>query len=470
MPQPSPNAKEVAALRSLIDDFINERLQLKLDKLKDDEHEKRQDLLQEHQRTAWLTDAALRVAQIQLASHTLKPIHPDARGTNVYLREPICTDDSIVGTHTLTTDRADDVVGNAAALDVFRFLKLSHDGKTLLKRVLERDAALLAAFSEDGEQSLLWLESFAGIINSKGEAASHTLSRQIYFPVAEDSYHLLAPLFPTALVHRFHQTLQEDRFSDQAKAARAVHKIYKQADQGSAKAKTELEAHRVNEPWPRSYRDYPDLVVQNFGGSKPQNISQLNSERRGTAHLLPSFPPTWESLQVRLPLRQRSAFARNGSFTRRPQVKKLTQDLRKFLVNTLNQNNVGLRNTRARMVDEIVLELRAFYDEILSLPPGWSMAAECRLDDLEKHWLDPFAKTDLVANATTPPIEPLAPSQQPDWRDEIAHRFANWLNATIGTDRTPMGDEEYREWKHVLDPDEMHRAMQRIREDIADGN
>lgn len=66
-------------LRQLIESFIQERLQGKLDKLKPDEDVKRQSLLAGHRREAWLADAARRVGQLQLVTHTLKPIHPDAR-------------------------------------------------------------------------------------------------------------------------------------------------------------------------------------------------------------------------------------------------------------------------------------------------------------------------------------------------------------------------------------------------------
>ena len=203
----TPDPTEVAALRGLVDGFIQERLQLKLDKLKGDDAEvqaQRQSLQEAHVREAWLADAAKRVTQIQLASHTLKPIHPDARGTNLYLDKPVCTEPHLIGTHTLKTQRADDVVGNAAALDVFKFLKLEQNGRSLLTRPSQQDAATLQALNADGKEAAQWAQSFAGIVEGKGGAASHTLAKQMYFPLADDTYHLLAPLFPTALVHSVH--------------------------------------------------------------------------------------------------------------------------------------------------------------------------------------------------------------------------------------------------------------------------
>ena len=35
-----------------------------------------------------------------------------------------------------------------------------------------------------------------------------------------------------------------------------------------------------------------------------------------------------------------------------------------------------------------------------------------------------------------------------DWRNDVAERFGNWLNAAISTDKTLMGDSEFLEWKH----------------------
>lgn len=402
-----------AVLRTVVETFIQERLQLKLDKLGDSDEDaaKREQLRGEHQRETWLADAARRVAQIQLASHTLKPIHPDARGTSVYLNPPFCTDAALVGTHVLGADRADDVVGNAAALDVFKFLKLQAQDKTLLARFLEKDAALVQAMSDDTAQAQNWAEAFAGIVENKTAAASHTLGKQLYFPLPDGSYHLLAPLFPTALVHSLHTTLQEDRFSDAAKEARA--------------------ARKAGTDHPHGYREYPNMVVQNFGGSKPQNISQLNSERGGANHLLPSVPPIWQNQGTQPPLRHASVFDKGGSVARDKNLRFWTKTLRKYLLKELDRNNVHIRDKRAAMVEEIIFAVLDLAALIQCLPGGWSQASACRLGAAEKCWLDAES----------------APTND-DWQTEVAERFGLWLNAAISTDDTLMGDDESRAWKH----------------------
>ena len=411
---------ESAALRTVVETFIQERLQPKLDKLGDEDDDKRQQLRQDYQRENWLTNAAASVKYLQLATHTVKPIHPSIKGaTSIYLDKPWIDTDSLVGTHTLKSHVVDDVaVENAAALYVWAFLKCELGGKTLLKRMMERDPAMLAALSDDLPRAETLAAAFIEIGKGKSPVASHTLGKQLYFPVAVDGYHLLAPLFPTALVHSLHATLQEDRFSDATKAAR--------------------EARKAHKDHPQGLREYPNMVVQNFGGSKPQNISQLNSERGGTNHLLPSVPPVWHSEGVKPPLRHASVFDKGGPVRGSRDVRFWTQKLSKFLLKEQDRNNVKIRDKRAWMVDEIIYAILDISAQIQCLPGGWSQSESCRLSAPEKRWLDPAqaADEDEEANLAI------------DWRSEVAERFGHWLNAAIATDKTLMGDEEFVEWKH----------------------
>lgn len=425
---------QVAALRGLVDGFIQERLQLKLDKIKDNEEEaasKRLDLQQAHAREVWLADAAKRVAQIQLASHTLKAIHPDARGTNLYVDAAICTEAYLLGTHSLQAQRADDVVGNAAALDVFKFLKLQHQGKSLLARLTQQDSATLKALSDDAAQATQWARAFAGIVKRQGNTASHTLAKQLYFPLAEGGYHLLAPLFPTALVHGVHLRLQEDRFSEAAKAARS--------------------AKRAQQAHPHGYRDYPDMAVRNMGGSKPQNISQLNSERGGVNHLLASLPPVWKDQGLQAPLRVASVFDKRGVIGRDRTVYFIAKALRPFLVSVVDMdNNKPIRDKRVELVQAIIDRVLDIATALQCLPAGWSAQPACTLSWAQKQWLDVDALEAAQEAHAQSQDSTLVPPEATEWRARVAEDFARWLNATIATPKTPMGDVEYVEWKHTF--------------------
>ena len=404
-------------LRSAMDDFLRERLEGKLDKMPLDDP-KREALLAQFQFDAWVADAAHRAGQIQLVTHSLKAIHPDAKGTNLYVPPELLRDHDAVGSHVLRGDFTGDVVGNAAALDVYKFLKLEYGGKTLLERVLEDDDHLAAALSDDEQQARAWMRAFADITHARGDNASHAKAKQVYWlvgdePTNDGNYHLLAPLYATSLTHRIFQTVNEDRFGDAAKAAR--------------KARREGQHHGAG------YHDYPNLAVQKLGGTKPQNISQLNSERGGNNYLLASLPPSWRSRDIQPPLKAGSVFDRFG---RRPEVRRLIDELGRLLESEPTRN-LHTRNQRDALTAAIVDELLQFAAELDSLEPGWSARAECRLNDAEKLWLDRRrAEIDAEFRAQRETVE---------WPREVRGRFANWLNERLGK-RLTLGDIEHKHW------------------------
>lgn len=407
-------------LRDLIASFIANRLADQLNKPENKDPIRRAKKVAEYEPDTWLASAARRVTQLQLASHTVKAIHPKAEGTEIFIDPSGMDANELVGTHSLDS-AALDVVGNAAALDVFKLLKLQHNGESLIQRLLRDDPCAVAALSDDPAVAAEWATAFARIAQTSAAPASHTLAKQLYFPV-DDNYHLLAPLYPSALVHAWHQILQADRWGDEAKAAR--------------------DARRKRRPSRLGYVEYPRLAIQSFGGSKPQNISQLNSERGGKTHLLSCLPPNWDSPSVRAPMNTRTVF--DHAFPRRPAVRELTNDLRALLYEhrAADDNNVGIRRARAEMIEGIVGELLAYAAELRSLAPKWS--SESLLGYAQRAWLDPESITDdhLIEE----------PELRSEWPNRIAKAFANWLNSALQTKKSSFGDAEALEWKHVLLP------------------
>lgn len=172
------HSAEARALRQCMDDFLEKRCAEKLKSIGDEAKRAREEA--RFQRETWLADAARRASQISLVTHALKYGHPDARGSSLYV-DDATVPEGYVGTSSCRTIH-EDVVGNAAALDVFAFLKLEHAGKSLLQRVMENDDNLRAAFSDDAELAAVWMAAFRRMKESEGRPASHTLARQVYFP------------------------------------------------------------------------------------------------------------------------------------------------------------------------------------------------------------------------------------------------------------------------------------------------
>jgi CRISPR-associated protein Csy1 len=410
-----------AELRLLVSTFLSERLKSKLDKLPPDDPQC-EALHQQFIPAAWLEDAARRAAQIQVVTHSLKPVHPDAKGTNLYCPPAAQPPLDVVGSHCLGDDFAGDVVGNAAALDIYKFLKQTHAGSSLLALSIAGDADWAAVLSDDPEQGRKWMQAFATLIEPRGRLSSHTLAKQIYWPVAEDplddaGFHLLAPLHASSLAHRVFETLQDDRFSEAAKDAREARK-----------------ANRFNE---RPVREYPQLAVQQLGGTKPQNISQLNSERRGNNSLLASLPPVWRSVDLQPLLRTDSMFHRYG---RRPDVRQAVKQLLAFL-KTDPQRTMETRAKRTAWVELLIDDFLQFTAELQDLKPGWSQTSACQLNETEARWLDPdgVAATDALLGRAPPTDVP----------ERISAAFANWLNAQL-RDPLPMGDPEFLAWRNAM--------------------
>lgn len=414
-----------ARFRAAIEAFLQERLDAKLDKLADDDP-KRDALIQQHRPDTWLPDAARRVIQIQAVTHSLKPIHPDARGTNLYCHPSALTAQTEIGTHMLGDDFVDDVVGNAAALDVYKLLKRQVDQRTLLDWMLEDDPDVHAALSPEPELAEGWIAAFTGLTRPRNEPfASHTQAKQLYWLVGDDpsddkQFRILAPLYASSLAHAVFRTLNEDRFGEAAKQAR--------------------DAHRKNEAHDSGHREYPDLAVQKLGGTKPQNISQLNSERGGTNYLLGSLPPPpWDSQLQLLPNRgQDSIF---DVWSKNFDVWIPAEALRSYLYEVRSdRSTMPIRDTRDELSDHIIDMVLAFGAAVQKHSPGWTAEAGCTLkNEDEQLWLDPFrCETDLEFRARW---------QHMDWPRRVCDRFGQWLNGELKK-RLKLGEDEAATQRH----------------------
>ncbi|MBO1248563.1 type I-F CRISPR-associated protein Csy1 [Comamonas denitrificans] len=406
-------------------------------------------MLAQHQPSAWLEDAARRVQQIQAVTHALKPIHPDARGTSLYVEPSTLPALAELGSHALGERFVGDVVGNAAALDVYKLLKLEVHGRSLLTALLVHDADALAALHPDPQQAQALRDALVSLTQPRAEGpSSHTLAKQLYWLTGSDAcddahYTLLAPLYATSLAHAVHAQVQEDRFGEANKAAR--------------------QARRERRMHDGVFHDYPGLAVQNMGGTKPQNISQLNSERRGVNYLLSSLPPKWRTSAVRLPVHAASVFDR--LFIARPEVRRTVRTLRVFLESNPDAN-LATRERREALLDTLVDELVSLAAELQQLlPPGWSRDDE-RFADLhrsEQLWLDPL-------RAEQPDEAEFAREWlQMDWPAAVGQRFANWLNAQL-RGKLPLGDAEAHAWQKELltDEDGFQQQLRALRQRLND--
>ena len=426
------NPAEPSSLAEVVSGFLEERLLPKVEELEKKiakaEPEQKEELEQKLEKVRakfipqhWIADAARRVAGLQLVTHAVKFIHSSAKGSSLRV-EPTEKDfkASVVSTRSLK-HRVDELAArNAADLDVFKFLLLEFENKTFLERVLDNSDDLEKLFkSYNKENGKSWLDSFGEIVTLKEDASCNSLVKQLYFPILNNGYHLVAPLYPSTLVHSVYESIQTARFSDETKKAREARKN---------------KVYQVD-----GYMDFPNLAQQNFGGTKPQNISYLNSRRGGKAYLLNACPPSWRSASLDMPWKVRSVFP--FVFQRRGRVRELVVILAKFLSST-DYNNMHIRKRRAQLVEALADEVVQMSYEYRALEPGWSKDERCRLDEVEIAWLDPSGRESLASLA---------------WAEQVAERFGHWLNQALRYHSAKfkpleVGTDEFQAWADVVEP------------------
>lgn len=382
------------------------------------------DVAAKYDYATWIADAARRVAQIKAVTHVLKATHPDARGSNLHLVPSSMLQRNEVGTHVLGANYAEDVVGNAAALDVFKLLKLDVEGKRLLDWMQTEDVDLQAALSDDAGQARGWMQAFSSLVREDAKPASHPMAKQLYWltgelPQDDGHYHLLQPLFSSSLAHAVHADVQGARFGDVNKTLR--------------------QARRDNKPSEGVYRDYRNLVVRKLGGTKPQNISQLNSERGGVNYLLASLPPAaWKPREGTSLLKLDSVFnAQRSAFYYFGDVRLHVRALADFLKSDPEQKK-ETRDRRKAMEQAIGEELAMFGAAVRSRHAvGWTREPGCELALCEQLWLDPERSEMPPRDDPEQPYLREADSEfslayaHGNWADEVATNFGLWLNGQL---------------------------------------
>lgn len=417
--------KRAQVFRSAITAFIEERRDAKLKGGEEDG-----DTAGKYEYGVWLADAARRVSQIQAVTHVLKATHPDARGSSLHRAPNTLPQHQEIGSHLLGDTFAEDVVGNAAALDVFKFLKIDVEGRRLLDWIQDGDTDLQMALSTDAETATAWMQAFASLVREEEQPVSHVMAKQLYWlagqePADDSQYHLLQPLFSSALAHATHFDIKQSFWDEPNKSAR--------------KAKWDKKANDA------VFVDYRNVVGRKLGGTKPQNISQLNSERGGVNYLLSSLPPHWHDRNRIKVLKVDSVLK---SFLWFDDVKEQVAALSKFLLSDPEPNK-ETRETRESLEQALGQVLALFGDSIrLSQEPGWTRHPDCCLPLDEKLWLDPErAELPLRDTHESEDADFNAALTWGDWPDQVASRFANWLNAQLHrAGLTTVGDVEYRHW------------------------
>lgn len=372
--------------------------------------EKQQECEQNYLLDNWLPDAAKRAGQISVASHPCTFSHPSARkNKNGYVSSIIAKNkpriDGFLRSGNVSVEP--DALGNAAALDVYKFLSLEMSDQRSLLVHIEQESELARQLLDIPSCEYQALrDGFLKMVDSDQASVSSSKIKQVYFPIADGEYHLLSLLTHSGHLFELRKRLDALRFGDAVKEAR--------------------ECKKTNHFHPAGYQEIFGLTTIGFGGTKPQNISVLNNQNAGKAHLLASIPPELTPRDIRLP---RTEFFKE-SFTAW-QAKEVLEALHRLFLT--DYNNINIRDGRDYRIQQYVdlviekmwqvrLFLEAYSGELSSALP---------LD--QKIWLYPeFAEQR---------------QQEDEWLDKIIRHIARGLinhysRSKVITNPVTLADQE----------------------------
>jgi CRISPR-associated protein Csy1 len=367
----------------------------------------------------WLPDAAKRAGQLSQTTHPSKFSHPSSK-TSMILAEAHPQPDGFLHSGNIAVEP--DVLGNAAALDVNKFLSLQiQDGKSILQHLLEEtelirsELTISTATFEDISQGLL------SIREQDTSQITHGKVKQVYFPLPDGSYNLLSVLTPSGLMYELTDRIQTLRFSEETQAARDAKK------------------HNVHHP--NGYSELYGLAQIGYGGTKPQNISVLNNEHGGKAYLLPSLPPLLEKRLIHFP--------KHNFFADTLKLKHFRED---FWVwhRILNdwKNNLETRQKRKDF-------LAALFQEIIQ--KSWELRTSTHFGDTNTGWSqrETYVALPLHQKIWLDDHYEKERDQQDEWLDGIIKDFLIWFTRAYEKILTPakaiqLSDDEFRIFRQEI--------------------
>jgi CRISPR-associated protein Csy1 len=300
-----------------------------------------------------------------------------------------------------------DALGNAAALDVYKFLTLViDDGKNLLAHI-EEDSHVAKKLLDVESQSYEELkDGFLAMLQSQAETITSSKIKQVYFPL-ENNYHLLSLLTPSGAIYELRRRVDDIRFSEKTKEAR--------------------ECKKNNELHPQGYREIYGLTTIGYGGTKPQNISVLNNQNGGKAHMLASLPPALRKRDIQLP--KTDFFTQSISHF---ECKDLFQSLHKIFKQY--KNNYEIRAERDIYYQEIIGRIVERMWAIRFIAGEQYNAGSSQLNKVQKIWLcEEFIE---------------AREKEDDWLDNLLKEVAQFIfsgyEKILGKKAILFSDEEFK--------------------------
>lgn len=348
----------------------------------------------------WFDAMVMHMNECHLASHVGKFTNPDIKTT-------VCSHSKKMAGYVTTG-------GSTCSLDILIPAQYLGSASLLLSPVTPDKNVLEAVITRDKELEKelellsLPIEKLQKKVqemledSQKEPEATDTHLRQVYFPIAEGKYHLLSVMPSSCLALEMYQRI------------RAIngHKIDC--------------CNKKSENYGKPCEEVTGLTMIGFGGSKPLNISALNSRCGGKTYLLSSLPPSLPARKIRLP---KSDFFRESIWYK--QQSSALYRLHAYMKQ--DRNTIEIRQAIHDLVDEMISAVLFAAYQIRAEKIGWNEEeAYSQLPTAQKIWLD-----DAYAEER----------KETSWADDISSSFARWVirsyEKLLGEDAIKLGDAEY---------------------------
>ena len=244
--------------------------------------------------------------------------------------------------------------------------------------------------------------------NSDADSITSSKIKQVYFPV-NGGYHQLSILSASGMMFELRKRIDNLRFSEETKAARTCEKNEEMHVGG--------------------YKQLVNLTTMGYGGTKPQNISVLNNQNGGKAHLLPSEPPKLTKRDIHFPTVD--FFSQSFSYS---QCKDLFYALHKLFLN--HKNDWHIRCERDEYYQAIMDRMIEKMWLVRSVSGAQYNPETSQLNNTQKIWLCTVSETQR--------------EDESDWLDalctDITQFIFNGYEKLLGKKAFIFSDAEF---KHI---------------------
>lgn len=351
----------------------------------------------EHNPIVWLTRWAPKAKDISFATHVGKLSHSSSKSSSI-LDTTDTKSNAYLTTNSLDVIEIDTAASNASSLPIADILKLSVDGISVLDCLKNGDLSAFEVLTNDHNLINVWCQQLSQAYDSM-QKQSYFLSKQVYFPIDNEKYHLLLPLTSSSLVHTLH----------------LEHKKY--WDDNQVQARKQKGDKKYSET---ATCTYPNKAYLHVTGSNHSNASSLNGKRGGRISLLPTMPPQW---LARLPSykNRSSVFDKDLSYTLSSEV----DDLRRYLLLIKNKT---LSISEPKRNAAVVKKLQAINENLFNYVEtisnnetdrGWSI--DSQLPSEQQLLFEPTRQDDSAK----------ALKINSQWQKSLSKNYGLWLNRQL---------------------------------------